>query len=61
MPTYSLASDAVRPFDFDEAYARALNDSRLGPGVKLLQIDSRLENTGQPANGRTPSRACMRQ
>ena len=52
MLTYSLASNAARRVNFDEVYARAFNDSRPGPGVKLLRIDGRLENGGQPANGR---------
>ena len=52
MLTYSLASNAARRVNFDEVYSRAFNDSRLGPGVKLLSIDGRLENGGQPANGR---------
>jgi AraC-like DNA-binding protein len=52
MLTYSLASNAARRVNFDEVYARAFNDSRPGPGVKLLQIGSRLENGGQPTNGR---------
>jgi AraC family transcriptional regulator len=52
MLTYSLASNAARRVNFDEVYARAFNDSRPGPGVKLLRIDGRLENGGQPASGR---------
>jgi AraC family transcriptional regulator len=52
MLTYSLASNAARRVNFDEVYSRAFNDSRLGPGVKLLRIDGRLENGGQPASGR---------
>ena len=52
MLTYSLASNAARRVNFDEVYARAFNDSRPGPGVKLLQIDSGLENGGQPTNRR---------
>jgi AraC family transcriptional regulator len=52
MLTYSLASNAARRANFDEVYARAFNDSRPGPGVKLLRIDSRFENGGQPINGR---------
>jgi AraC family transcriptional regulator len=52
MLTYSLASNAARRVNFDEVYARAFNDSRPGPGVKLLRIDGGLENGGQPANGR---------
>jgi AraC family transcriptional regulator len=50
MLTYSLASNAARRVNFDEVYARAFNDSRPGPGVKLLRIDGGLENDGQPAN-----------
>jgi AraC family transcriptional regulator len=52
MLTYSLASNAARRVNFDEVYGRAFNDSRPGPGVKLLRIDGGLENGGQPANGR---------
>jgi AraC family transcriptional regulator len=52
MLTYSLASNAARRVNFDEVYARAFNDSRPGPGVKLLRIDGGLENGGQRANGR---------
>jgi hypothetical protein len=52
MLTYSLASNAARRVNFDEVYACAFNDSRPGPGVKLLQIGSRLESGGQPTNGR---------
>src|SRR5262249_44507158 len=52
MLTYSLASNAVRRVNFDEAYSRAFNDSRLAPGVKLLRSDSRFESGGQPSNGR---------
>src|SRR5258708_4289927 len=52
MLTYSLASNAARRVDFDEVHARAFNDSRPGPGVKLLRIDGGLKNDGQPANGR---------
>src|SRR2546428_13751925 len=52
MLTYSLASNAARRVDFDEVHARAFNDSRPGPGVKLLRIDGGLKNGGQPANGR---------
>jgi AraC family transcriptional regulator len=52
MLTYSLASNAARRVNFDEVYARAFNDSRPGPGVKLLRINGRLENGGQPTNGR---------
>jgi AraC family transcriptional regulator len=50
MLTYSLASNAARRVNFDEVYARAFDDSRPGPGVKLLRIDGGLENDGQPAN-----------
>jgi AraC family transcriptional regulator len=53
MLTYSLASNAARRVNFDEVYSRAFNDSRPGPGVKLLRSDSRFENDGQPTNGRT--------
>jgi len=52
MLTYSLASNAVRRVNFDEAYSRPFNDSRLAPGVKLLRSDSRFESGGQPSNGR---------
>ena len=52
MLTYSLASNAARRVNFDEVYARAFNDSRPGPGVKLLRIDGGLGKGGQPANGR---------
>jgi hypothetical protein len=52
MLTYSQASNAARRINFDETYARAFNDSRPGPGVKLLRFDSRSENGGQPSNGR---------
>jgi len=52
MLTYSLASNAARRVNFDEVYGRAFNDSRPGPGVKLLRIDGGLKNGGQPANGR---------
>jgi AraC family transcriptional regulator len=52
MLTYSLASNAARRVNFDEVYGHAFNDSRPGPGVKLLQIDGGLKNGGQPANGR---------
>src|SRR5215467_4273730 len=52
MLTYSLASNAARRVNFDEVYARAFNDSRPGPGVKLLRIDGGLKNGGQPANRR---------
>src|SRR3984893_14546099 len=52
MLTYSLASNAARRVNFDEVYGRAFNDSRPGPGVKLLRIDGGLENGGQPGNGR---------
>ena len=50
MLTYSLASNAARRVNFDEVYGRAFNDSRPGPGVKLLRIDGGLKNGGQPAN-----------
>src|SRR2546422_7341066 len=52
MLTYSQASNAARRINFDETYARAFNDSRPGPGVKLLRFDGRFENGGQPSNGR---------
>jgi AraC family transcriptional regulator len=52
MLTYSQASNAARRINFDETYARAFNESRPGPGVKLLRFDSRVENGGQPRNGR---------
>ena len=52
MLTYSLASNAARRVNFDDVYSRAFNESRPGPGVKLLRIDRGLENGGQPANGR---------
>jgi len=45
-----VASNAARRVNFDEVYARAFNDSRPGPGVKLLRIDGGLKNGGQPAN-----------
>src|SRR5207249_5544099 len=48
----SQASNAARRINFDETYARAFNDSRPGPGVKLLRFDGRFENGGQPSNGR---------
>jgi hypothetical protein len=53
MLTYSQAPNAARRFNFDECYSRAFNDSRPGPGVRLLEIDSGFENGGRPANGRT--------
>ncbi len=49
MLTYSQASNAARRVNFDEAYSRALEDSRPA-GAKLLRVDGRLED--QPANGR---------
>jgi AraC family transcriptional regulator len=52
MLTYSQASNAARRVDFDETYARAFDESRPGPGVKLLRFDSRFEKDGQPSNGR---------
>jgi AraC family transcriptional regulator len=50
MLTYSQASNAARRVNFDEAYSRAFDGSRPGPGVKLLRIDGRFED--QATNGR---------
>jgi AraC family transcriptional regulator len=52
MLTYSQAPTAFRHVNFDEAYARAFEDSRPGSGVKLLRSDARFDKRGQPITGR---------